>query len=459
MANDSQPQAQSGQITSTKDLKRVLGKKELYSISFGHVIGSGVFSLLGVAIGMTGRSAFLAMFVSVVIVLMQALPLILISGTVRLRGGFYTIVGMLMGKNIAGFYCIVYFFANISLAMYAISFAEYLQGLLPGVPIKLAAFLCLTVFFITNILGIEGAAKLEIVMDLIMALALTLFIIFGMPHVDFANFFSQADGGFFLKGAVPFLSAGVMLTWATAGASDMIMLSAEAKNPTKDLPQVIVVSTLAIAVFYGLIAIVASGVLPVEVVADQPLNLVAEVIFPRGLFLFFIIAGAMLALTTTLNASFAWVTKPILQASVDGWLPKKLGYIHPKFKSPVIILCIFYIIGLLPIFFGFNIGLIADMTVLLNNILFIFICYSAVFMPKKIPELWKKSKFHCSGAKLQIAGLIGGFSAVISVALLLTELGPREIIGTCGITVIAILYAYFRGKSGKVDMEISYEES
>ena len=37
---------QEKQALTTADLKRTLGKKELYSIAFGHVIGSGVFSLI-----------------------------------------------------------------------------------------------------------------------------------------------------------------------------------------------------------------------------------------------------------------------------------------------------------------------------------------------------------------------------------------------------------------------------
>lgn len=35
-------------MLTTEDLNRTLGKKELYSIAFGHVIGSGVFSLIGI---------------------------------------------------------------------------------------------------------------------------------------------------------------------------------------------------------------------------------------------------------------------------------------------------------------------------------------------------------------------------------------------------------------------------
>lgn len=74
--------------------------------------------------------------------------------------------------------------------MYAISFAQYLQGVLPQVPIVPVAVACLTVFFITNLLGIEGAAKLEIVMDIVLALAMTCFIVFGLPKVDYSTLFT-----------------------------------------------------------------------------------------------------------------------------------------------------------------------------------------------------------------------------------------------------------------------------
>ena len=47
---------------STKQLRRVLGKKELISMGIGQIIGSGVFSLTGVAIGYTGRSVILAFY-------------------------------------------------------------------------------------------------------------------------------------------------------------------------------------------------------------------------------------------------------------------------------------------------------------------------------------------------------------------------------------------------------------
>ena len=54
------------------------------------------------------------------------------------------------------------------------------------------ALIVLTVFYITNLMGIEGAAKLQNAMMLIMILALTAFIVFGLPHVT-PTYFEQPE--------------------------------------------------------------------------------------------------------------------------------------------------------------------------------------------------------------------------------------------------------------------------
>lgn len=312
----------------------------------------------------------------------------------------------------------------------------------------------MTIFLIANLFGIEGAAKLEVIMDIILAAALTLFIIYGLPNVDYDTLFTE---DFMTAGPMGILTCAVLLTWATAGGIDMVNLSAEAKNPTRDLPQVIIVATIGIAIFYAFIAFVAAGVLPISEIADQPLTFVAMAIFSRPLFLFFIIGGALLALTTTLNATFAWVTKPILQACNDGWLPKKLGYVHPKYKTPIPILGLFYIVGMVPILFKFDVGSIAEMAIILSNVIFIFVCLGAAFIPKKMPELWEKSAFHCSNKKLYLNAGLGSLSSLIMLVTMLLEVHIHQAIGMGIITIVAALFAYFRFKSGAVQAEQSYE--
>lgn len=215
-------------MLTTEDLNRTLGKKELYSIAFGHVIGSGVFSLIGIGIGYTGKSAWIGILLSAVFILLQALPFIVMAGTARFRGGYYSMMGTLWGPKFAGFYIVIFFASNVSLAMYAISFAQYLQGVLPQVPIVPVAVACLTVFFITNLLGIEGAAKLEIVMDIVLALAMTCFIVFGLPKVDYSTLFTV---DFAPAGPMGIITCAVLLTWATAGGIDMVNPECRGQEP------------------------------------------------------------------------------------------------------------------------------------------------------------------------------------------------------------------------------------
>ncbi len=119
---------------STKDLNRNLGRMDLMGMSIGQIIGAGIMSLTGVAISMTGRAVPLAFLIAAGFVIIMALASIVVGGTIRVRGGFYTQVGLLLGKKFSGLYILIFILTNISIAMYALSFADYMMSLVPGLP-------------------------------------------------------------------------------------------------------------------------------------------------------------------------------------------------------------------------------------------------------------------------------------------------------------------------------------
>ncbi len=441
--------------TSTKNLKRVLGRGDLMSIAVGQIIGAGIFALVGVAIGMTGKSVNIAFMIAAVFVIIMAFTQILISGTVRLRGGFYTQAALLVGSRFAGFYTIIYIVSNIAIAMYALSFADYFLALIPGINSQLIAIVVLTIFFLVNLFGVKEAAKVQMAMVVAMALALTLFVVFGMPNIQ-PGYFSGID--FMPGGLTGLFSAAALLTFATGGASVIMNFGAEAKNPTKDIPFVLIVSTVSVAIIYALMATVAAGVLPIAEVTNKPLTVVALEFMPYPLYVFFVVGGAMFALATTLNATFGWVTKPVLQACVDGWFPKKLGAVNEKFKTPHILLTGFYIISLIPIITGWNISAIANLSLILNNILLLVLSIATVRLPKVVPHLWEKSKFRTSTATLWTISIAATLTSALQVYLLFQDLSSSLVIGNIVLLILASIYAYWRFNSGKVQMEISYED-
>ena len=72
----------------------------------------------------------------------------------------------------------------------------------------------------------------------------------------------------------------------------------------------VVGALFCLALIYGLMAVVAAGVLPIEQVANKNLALVAQTIFPNWLYVIFIIGGAVFAIATSLISGIAMMRLP-----------------------------------------------------------------------------------------------------------------------------------------------------
>jgi len=454
---DTETKKTEGQELGTADLKRVLGFADLMSMACGQIIGAGIMALVGVGIGYTGRSVNLAFMIAACFTIMMAIPMIFIGGTIRLRGGNYTIIGGLVGKLFAGAYMPVYIAGNVSLAIYSISFADYFLGL-TGLNISsvLVAAACMTTFYLLNMFGIQGAAVIQNAMVVILAAALVAFMAFGVAKVNWNGAFG-GNADWMTGGLNGLFMASATLTYATGGATIILNFGAEAKNPTKDIPVIIIVSTLSIAAIYAVMSTVAAGVLPVSQVAGKSLLLVAKAIFPAGVYEFFIVGGAMFALTTTLNATLGWVTKPLLQACKDGWFPKALGYVHPKYKTPMVLLTIFYVLGMVPIIFGISLSQVTTIAQIISKFFTVVLSISVIFIPKVIPEIWEKSRMHCSNGMLWFVGMLGAFSTIAQFIILSANQPVWVWIANATLICCSFIYAKLMLKAGKVHMEVSYE--
>ena len=443
----------SNQSAATGELKRNLGRMDLVSVAVGQIIGAGIMAMTGTAIGMTGRSVNLAFVIAGILCVLTAIPQIMVGGTARFKGGQYTQVAAFGGQRLAGIFTLINVFTGLGIAMYVISFTEYLLALVPGAPAKLISVAVLTILFLMNILGAKQAAVLQTVMCVIMAVAIAAFIAFGVPNLQ-PGYFAPPD--FMTKGLTGVLMASAYLSFAAGGAQYVINVSGEAKNPKKDIPFAIIVPTIAISVVYAVMGTIAAGVLPVADVANKSLALVAEAILPKPLYVFFIVGGAMFALLTTLNASIGWMCRPIVQAAKDGWLPKVFGRLNARFGTPVNVLLLFYVIGLVPILAGLDISIVSSSTVILTSAVKVILCFTAIRLPKVMPELWSKSKFHVGKGLLNTVCIVGGLVATLQVLLMLATSAPLELVGNLVILAASVVYALAANK--RVKMEVSYED-
>lgn len=444
----------SKQLTSTKDLKRVLGFWDLMAIGVGSIIGSGIMSLTGIGIERTGRSIFIAFIIGGFIALLSRSPQIFLNSVARYRGGDYSMVGTFLGPRWTGTYSMISLLTSVTLAMYALSFADYAMPFLPWLTRKAIALSVLTILFVTNVFGVNAFAKIQGAAVILLVIALTVFTGVGLANLD-PNYFEPST---FMPNGLPGLwSAAVLMSYTCDGAQYVTQMSAEAKNPTRDIPRVMLFSTLGIAAFYGLMGVVAAGVLPVDQVAGQPLNVVAEAVLSKPLYYLFMIGGAWMALLTTLNSSIASCTKPLMQACNDGWYPSSLARLHPKFRTPIILLGIYYVIGFVPIMFNFDIGIISDITITVGSITKAMIILSLLRMPKVLPDAWKQSNFHVKDSMLMAIGVLDLIVVVISGVTSSLELPVKLLAANLDVVVFAFVFGSVRFRSGKVKVEKSYE--
>ena len=443
--------------SSTKDLARTLGKKELMGIAIGQIIGAGIMSMMGVAIAMTGRSANLAFMLSAVFTMCTFFPSIFITSCIRMRGGMYTQMAIFAGDKWAGYYSVVYFITNMSLAMYALSFAQYTIALLPsGGSEKMIALIVGTAFFVLNYFGVDLMAKIQNLLVVVLVLSLSMFAVFGLPHVDLVNYFSNADGLFLTDGITGFLTATAYLGFATGGATVILGVSAECKNPTKDIPFVIIVSTVSVAILYGLVATAAAGVLPVAEVANQPLTLVANKILPQPLYVLFIVGGAMFALATTLNSQIMSCTKPVMQSCEDGWFPQSLASLS-KYKTPWKILIIYYFILVVPILADLNIAQISSIVQILGYLNNLVLTITAMKLPKMFPEAWEKSQFHVPTPVFNTLMIITCAALLVQASFMLKSMTLQLIIFNVAVMAAGFIWAFYRTGTGKAKPTVSYE--
>ena len=173
--------------------------------------------------------------------------------------------------------------------------------------------------------------------------------------------------------------------------------------------------------------------MPWQEVANKSLTDVASAILPKALLYLFIIGGALGATATTLNGTMGYVTKPLIIACQDGWLPRRLGEVNKKTGTPIYFLTLFYIVGLVPIIFNFSLATAANLCTGIGMFTFALPPLSLCWLIKKSPELYQKSVFKLPRKIIVFLGILGFVISLVQGALLITGFDTP---------IIAAIFAY-----------------
>lgn len=401
-------------------LKRTLGLPHVVAVAIGQTIGAGIFILTGMGIEFTGPSVTLAFLVAAIPISFLLLVAAMLGSALPTTAGTYMYASRLFSP--LGAFVGVWGYLAASLLgafpLYAISAAHYVQAVfdVPTIPTALGL---LTVLYLVNLVGISFATIIQGLMVLLLLIALVIFVFLGFPHVEVANFTP-----FFTGGIGGFAMAASILTFTLVGANAIIELGGEIKNPGKTIPRAFLISFPLVLVLYVFVAIIAAGVLPWTETAGQPLTVVARSFMGQDSFNFFVFAGGLLAIVTTLNASLMWGTRSLLGVGADGLLPKRLTAINKRFGTPHWFLTLIYLISSAAILVlgEEHLSLFAVLASIGGIMIFIPLLRAAIQLPKKAPEAYQNSPFKLNGVWLYVATGVGFFLSLLILAILLIDL-------------------------------------
>ena len=125
-------------------------------------------------------------------------------------------------------------------------------------------------------------------------------------------------------------------------------LGGEIINPGKVIPAAFFIAFPIIVFIYVMVAVTTVGAVSAQTIieAKEPLIRVCQVTAGKAGLFFFVSGGAVLALTTTLNALFIVATKSLLTIVQDKLLPEWLGRLNRRFGTPHILLTIVWIFSI-----------------------------------------------------------------------------------------------------------------
>ena len=339
-----------------QSLKREVGLLDLTALGLGAIIGTGIFVIIGEAIGETGPSIILAFILAGVTCAFSALSYAELASSIPVAGSAYTYSYATMGELIAwiiGWDLILEY--SVAVAAVAVGWGQYLNALLDsalgitlpeslssppgdgGVVNLPAAFLVLAVTALL-IVGIRESARANTIMVFVKVGILALFIALSFTAFDSGNL-----KPFTTNGTDGIVTAASLIFFAYIGFDAISTSGEETKNPGRDLP-IAILGSLAIAtLLYCLVALGAAGALPFDQLkgVEAPLASVLDDGAGYGWGATMISVGALIAITSVVLTVLYGQTRIMFAMSRDGLVSKRFSQVNPKTRTPVFATLVF----------------------------------------------------------------------------------------------------------------------
>lgn len=424
-----------------------LSFKDAFFMAGGTAIGSGVITLCGVGIVNTGLGAGLAYIIAGILVLFATSPLLAMGSFFPRNGGSFTYIKECLNPFFGAIYLVIFGVAKIGLAMFCLSMAEYLVNGVIGIEVsrvvlRLIAFLIITYFYIMNLRGQKSAVRIQNIMTLVLLITLISFAVIGLFRVDFSGQFTREN--LFPKGFSGFSSALCVLVFGVIGGIGVVDYGTNIENPKRNIPIIAVLLIAGCAILNGIIAAVAAVAAPLTSPTSHLLyaaNAIGGPVYQR----IFVLGGAVLALASTINGNFPWITTVYSRGIDEHLLPEALGKKN-KNGAMYVLYTILYGIAILILLIDMETAMLANVATGLSLLFTIIPNIALIFAPVQYEAEWNQTNLPKNRVIITIwaiaSTVVGGFLVLRSV---LNYTTPTKIVLGC-VFIAGFIYAYIVSK-------------
>ncbi|MCW4015431.1 MAG: APC family permease [Candidatus Bathyarchaeota archaeon] len=427
-------------------------------MGLGGAIGFEIFALLNYAyFDLAGPSMLSALFFCGIINLLTMLSYSELSAAIPEVGGEYTYTKVAFGGVIAFMAgCLRWLASIFGGALAAVVFVEQLGVLFsvfaPSIQDLVLANVSLLIIGLVVILIILAIRGVEEATTLIVGAFLTIFVIFLAMSVGYTltpqNIVPEATG----NSLVVFFATAAYLFPMFVGMRALVAGAPQIKNPGKNVPRALMITTVLLTAVYFAVAYVAVGAVPLggEVTGSELplLNIAASTILgPIGAILF-ALAG-IFASVSSVGTAMSVQSSILGGMSRDGYLPNALQKAHKRFGTRYIAIIAS---SLFVIFFGTSgavefLGYAASFGSLL---VFALVNLSLIQLRRKKPRLERpfKAPFY---PLTPIAGIVMSV-LLLTFPIVLNDVNASSaLLSSLGMISIVLVTYYLRMVKREVD--------
>jgi APA family basic amino acid/polyamine antiporter len=354
--------------TGEHSLKRALGPVNLITLGIGAIIGAGIFVLTGTAAAQfAGPAIVISYIIAGIGCVFAGLCYAEFASMMPIAGSAYTYGYATMGEIVAWIigWALVLEYA-FGAATVAVGWSGFVSDLLSffgvhlpfnpspklaftlfGHPLAaqvdifaLSALIVITVILVVGVkesANFNSAAVMIKVSIVLIFIAIAFIFASGHWHLMTANwhpFIPKNQGHFGQFGWSGIMRGAGVVFFAYIGFDAVSTAAQEARNPQKDMPFGILGSLVICTALYILVSGLLTGV-----VSFTKLNVPAPVadatrVIGMGWATVLIDLGAIAGLASVMMVMMLGQSRVLYTMSHDGLLPKWVGELHPRFRTP-----------------------------------------------------------------------------------------------------------------------------